>query len=251
MYAGLRCFVTNHARGRDGKPLGRGVCQLDPPPYFPRYFTSMDIRQAFASVDVNSLAKILHGIWGNTSNLDEITQFLSLFCFRQGTGLIQGAPASTDLFNLYMEHLVDKRMRAFCEAHGICYTRYVDDMLFSRNEPIGKALRWQLAQVVEEAGLQIQHSKTQVLDLKKGPCIINGIGVRLPCNTFMPRAKLRKLRGMLYLFAKKRNIRQRDVAGHYGFFAAATSGCMGTLSVGEEKIRKLYCTYIRGDWFGD
>ena len=59
----------------------------------------------------------------------QLSWYIAQFCTRQGS-LPQGAPTSPLLSNLVFAPL-DLRIEAYCQAKGITYTRYADDLIFS------------------------------------------------------------------------------------------------------------------------
>ncbi len=165
-----------------------------------KYFYWIDTKNAYLNVDGKLLAQALAIIDQNLDGQEnEIYEFLKKYFLSENGGLIIGGPASPDLFNIYGAHLIDHKMGKLCDQFGIKYTRYLDDLIFSSNLVIGGRKRQAIRRIIIEAGLTINHRKTRIYDLRKGPVAINGIGLRLGGATFLPRHYLRKLRGLLHL----------------------------------------------------
>lgn len=218
-YDGRRTYhIRRHTRGKDGKEIARGVCQISPPPTFPRYLFKLDIANAYGSVEIDTMSHLVYEVdkrLGGLSPLEDIRHFLEKFCFvPRGNGLITGAPSSLDLFNLYGEKYLDCFIREWGVPRGIVYTRYVDDLLFSSEQPFGKKRRKVMRGFIERAGFRVNDRKVRLVDLEKGPAVICGIGVRADGSCFLPRRKFRRLRGMFHLLQQgKLDAAQKQLFG--------------------------------------
>ena len=105
-----------------------------------RYIYTLDIKDAFPSVKRDVLAETLFRLDPDLGESpDEIAGFLDGYCFdaRRG-GLVIGAPASPDLFNIYAAEVLDRRLADLIKRHGLRYTRYIDDLTFSSKNTIGR-----------------------------------------------------------------------------------------------------------------
>ncbi len=197
---------------------------------FPRHFFLVDISGAYQSVDPEKLVEVLcvadRELGGSRS---QVRVFLDLYCLsRREGGLLVGAPASPDLFNLYCEVLLDPSLRDLCRKYNLTYTRYLDDITFSSlQQPIGKKKRRALRAVIDAVGFALSPSKTQVLDLRKGPIFINGVGVREDGQCFLPRHAVDELRGLLHLALTAEQVdhwkEYRRIHGKMGMFKALTN----------------------------
>ncbi len=187
------------------------------------FFYVTDLEHAYQSVRPETLAEILSEripqffVRGPQMLLGfaaarRTLEFLSGYCIAPEGGLIVGAPTSQDLFNLYADVVLDRRLGPMCEAWGVTYTRYLDDITFSATTPIGKRKRAAIRDVVEEAGFSISHPKSHVFDLRRGPVVINGIGLELGGRLFLPRAYLNRTKGLLLLM-RKGKVKRAVVAG--------------------------------------
>lgn len=185
-----------------------------------RYFYLTDIKHAFQSVDEKKLAAILYGICQQEKE-KEILAFLRKYCLSPRGGLIVGASASPDLFNIYTGTVIDKDLGNLCEKYKIIYTRYSDDLTFSSNMPIGKKKRKAIRKIIKEAGFEINHRKSAVYDLRKGPITINGVGLKFGGRIFLPRHFLRKINGMINEAARGK-IEPSKIHGTIGIFKQLT-----------------------------
>jgi RNA-directed DNA polymerase len=79
--------------------------------------------------------------------------------------LPQGAPTSPMLANLAV-HALDVHLSDMCRKLGWTYTRYADDLAFSRIDEVQRSSAMQLVKLVELAlktfGLTVRHSKTSI-----------------------------------------------------------------------------------------
>jgi hypothetical protein len=195
-----------------------------------RYFYQTDLKNAYSSVPLERLANILVSLepkW----KLDEVRETLARYCFeKSGMGLIVGAPASPKLFNIYAWQTIDILLAEFWpymndrgRIFGKQYSRYLDDLTFSSPELITDGVRRMIRQVIERAGFQVNHRKSAVLDLKKGPVVITGVGLEYRSNKsarlFLPRHYLKRMNGLLHLAIKgDSRVSHSQVEGLMGVF---------------------------------
>jgi hypothetical protein len=172
-----------------------------------------DFKDAYPSVDVERLALLLTFIfryseYGVTYTLDNFAHSeLAHFQIRQdplfkhmhgfvvfafagllGRGLAVGGPLSPLLLNLYCEVFLDSRLRRYfykkynmlTPSRNVVYTRYVDDLVFSRGTPIGEGIRSDIRQFIEDAGFMVNHLKSHVRWRAKGTIFITKIGMHEP-----------------------------------------------------------------------
>ena len=211
-----------------------------------RFIYVLDLKDAYEHVECKGMSEILYEL-DPKLNKEETQQFLLTYCFRTlGVGLIMGAPASPDLFNIYASALIDQPLRSLIEKHRLTYTRYLDDLTFSsKEEPIGKIKRRTTRRVIESAGFAISHHKSRIFDLEKEPAVINGIGLELGGRTFLPRHYLKRLRGLLYTgIARPGDKKLRaKIGGMMGLFNHLTNTQQPNKT--EETILELWNKYKR------
>ncbi|MDZ7798668.1 MAG: reverse transcriptase domain-containing protein [Patescibacteria group bacterium] len=192
-----------------------------------RYLYIFDIAKAFPSVNIEKLAQIIcqidPGLFGQEKL---VSHFLSSYCQHPNGGLVIGANASPALFNLYAGILIDSPLSSLCQKYSLLYSRYSDDLIFSaKSHPIGRGKRRAIRQVVIKAGFSIQHSKAKVIDLNKGPVVINGIGIKRNGDLYIPRSYLRKIRGLIHLARENPDLRPmvHGLMGNFWTFTSTTS----------------------------
>lgn len=164
-----------------------------------RYIYHLDLRDAYHTINLNTLAEILLSLEGQlplNTEVEMARTFLENYCASCSGGLAVGAPASPDLFNIYASAVLDRVLAPVVARYGMTYTRYIDDLVFSAAEVIGEKKRSNIRSIIESAGFSISHRKTHVWDLMKGPVVVNGVGLELGGRIFVPqqfRWKTKKL----------------------------------------------------------
>ena len=167
---------------------------------FNRYLVLLDISSAYNAVRMDRLVEVLLSADPELVPIKErVENFLHDYCMDpRSKGLVTGAPASPELFNLYCEVLIDRPLRELCEKYSLVYTRYLDDMTFSSLGPIGRKKRRALLAVIRSVGFSISDKKARVIDLRKGPATVNGVGICLDGRIFLPRRTLTHIRGVIH-----------------------------------------------------
>jgi len=215
-----------------------------------RFFYQTDIKNAFGSVSLDRLTEILSSIrkeW----NSEILKSFLEKFFFSSQGGLVVGGPASPLLFNIYAAKVLDEPLNKLWSQRGRVYTRYCDDLTFSSLGPISASLRREIRQVIEEAGFQVNHRKSTLIDLKKKNVVICGVGLEYRkgrrARIFLPRHYLKRLKGLLYLIVKDRIwVNPQIIEGMFGVIAPHLQRKRErgeTLSRREQELLELYIKY--------
>jgi RNA-directed DNA polymerase len=194
-----------------------------------RYLYLLDLHSAYDNVDVGKLSKILARLESGLSGLlfsdptdvAQIYCFLKRYCMSPSGGLMTGAPSSPDLFNIYADERLDRPISRTIRKWGLTYSRYLDDLTFSSDSPIGERKRAAILNIIRAAGFDISYRKAKVYDLTKSAVSINGIGLDLNGRTFVPRHFLRKINHTIYL-AKLGLVSPERVAGYMGVYWSST-----------------------------
>lgn len=168
-----------------------------------RYFLLLDIKNAYETVDLDRLIEVFLGLdpdipRDSLFGSELLKNFLGAFCFAETGGLRTGAPASPDLYNIYLAVLLDYDLSELCRKYGLTYTRYLDDITLSSKTVIGTRKRKAILSLIRSAGLVIHDSKTQLLDLKRGSVKITGFTLTSDRRIILPRSYLGKIRGFLH-----------------------------------------------------
>lgn len=206
-----------------------------------RFFYITDIAHAYPSVDLDRLTKLLTLVfryesyqldsgysirWFASNPLaqemmisdpmyDRMREFVRIaFAGAEDRGLAIGGPLSPYLLNLYCEVFVDSKLRKLCERVGsrenpernITYTRYVDDLVFSRDVIISSDFRKEIRSIVESAGFSVNHRKSKVLDATMGTVFVTKVGIEGTGNDAVirfPKEKRRRLEGIIRSYLSK------------------------------------------------
>ena len=147
-----------------------------------RYFYQLDFANAYSQVDAAKLARLIIDGRGTYKEIEAAQAVLETYCLAPtGTGLARGGPLSPYLFNLYCEEL-DWELQGYTDTRGITYTRYLDDLTFSRPDnrfPIRDTItapeRADIRTIIEHNGLTLNPAKTRVSDVHDAPVIITGL----------------------------------------------------------------------------
>ncbi|MAQ77419.1 hypothetical protein CL684_02750 [Candidatus Campbellbacteria bacterium] len=211
-------------------------------PFYPRYWFMTDISNAYGNVKLDLLIEATREYFIEIIEEEMIEQFFLRYCMSEDGGLVVGAPLSPLLFNIYCEKKIDESLRKYCDMHSITYSRYLDDLTFSSEFPIGRKKRKKLLNIVREGEFQINIKKTHLGDLHKKAIEINGIGLRKTSSSyviFTPRHYLSHIRGLLNLVLKeKTNISPQIIHGKMGLFLSVSKG--RKLNRTEQKVLELY-----------
>jgi hypothetical protein len=119
-----------------------------------RFVSSYDIRDCFPSVTPRLVRAALRKYQLSARTIDDIIVLTML-----NGGLPQGAPTSPALLSIAVAGMDDRLARA-AAAHGISYTRYVDDIFVSGNRSV-KFFGREVGAAVGLVGLRINLSKSK------------------------------------------------------------------------------------------
>lgn len=209
-----------------------------------RFFYLLDLKSAYRHV---SLVKLANVICKADSSLGgqkkDVRNFLKNYCVSKFGGLPMGAPASPDLFNLYCLFLLDKPIEKILVKYRLVYTRYLDDLTFSASLPITRKIRKEIRAVIKRAGFSINHLKSEVSDLKKGPIFINGIGLEFGGRVFVPRNFTDSIQGLIHKGLQGHFDLWPQIEGAMGVFYGITN--RKRLNWTERKVVKEYQKFRR------
>lgn len=203
-----------------------------------RYSYVTDLASAYPSVDLDKLSLLLlyilrHKRYGPDYSLDMFARnelahlalrtdplYAKLYAFvafafggLYGVGLAVGGNLSPLLLNLYCEVFLDSRLRAYLvkaedkrfPERTVTYTRFVDDLVFSRGIPIPFWARAEIRKTIEDAGFKVNHRKSKVLDRTMGTVFVTKVGMRVTAECaadakailVFPQKKRRRLHGII------------------------------------------------------
>lgn len=189
-----------------------------------RFYYLTDIHDAYHQVDGLALAWLITSLhpWLNGKE-QEVLAWLEKYCLdpKEG-GLRVGAPTSPDLFNLYTAYYLDRRLSRLCQEKNLIYSRYLDDLTFSCRQRITNRTRKEIRTIIGKAGFSVSHRKSQVLDIQKGPVVINGVGLTKNGDLFLPRHVTRRIAGFLHSADPACKMDQDKANGLIGLYASVS-----------------------------
>ncbi len=149
-----------------------------------KYFLRIDIKDFFPSI-TDSIIKheLEHFMVFDTQKDKEKILNLVSDVVTYNDVIPQGAPSSPIISNLVMIR-IDQRITKYCQALGISYTRYADDMLFSSNAFDFNIKKWfikKIKYIISSNNLKLNYSK---IKYGNGEIALNGYvvsdnGIRL------------------------------------------------------------------------
>lgn len=129
-----------------------------------------------------------------------------------GVGLAVGGNLSPYLLNLYCEVFLDSRIRYYCARKKIhldpktklTYTRYVDDLVFTRGIIFSDDTKREIRRIIEDAGFKENDLKTKNLSIDQGTVFVTKVGLRVDPKDMegksiivFPQKKRRRLHGII------------------------------------------------------
>jgi hypothetical protein len=179
-----------------------------------RYVARFDIKDCFPSV---SLAHVKRALARAGLNPAITSLVASLVTFKGG--LPQGAPTSMAILNAVLAP-IDGRLSDAALAHGVTYTRYVDDICVSGNTTLGffeRAVRLELANV----RLKLSPQKTRYWRPGRTPVVAGiAIGRTLRAQPTYLRKVRKLLDAVVQSGAVPSEALMKTVRGHIAYMLA-------------------------------
>ena len=156
-----------------------------------RWIFQFDIKNAFPSVDIKFLRRILE------RQIEEQPVDLILKITTHKQGLPQGAPTSPFLFYLFLLGSgLFRNLQHF--SYERSFSCYVDDFVLSSNSLISESLQEQLLKIVERYGFVINQRKTTLHDCRHGAVIVAGISIDGTGKIRLPQKTIKRWRGLIF-----------------------------------------------------
>ncbi len=187
---------------------------------------NMDVKDFFPSVSYRRVK----GLFRTLGYSEQLATIFALLCTEPQTRettldnqqyhvaigerrLPQGAPTSPALTNILCWGM-DRRFEGMARALGWTYTRYADDLTFSKKDgtkrDTGRIL-WQAKQIVENEGFVVHPNKIKVMR-RNARQEVTGVVVNEKPN--IPRAKLKQFRAVLHHIETKGLVGAHFGQGH-------------------------------------
>lgn len=179
-----------------------------------RWIYSVDIKDFFPTTPT---LKVVEGL-KRLGYPEHGAGIIGKICSYQGF-LSQGSPASPVLSNLAFID-AEKELNTLAQTHGLRYTRYADDMVFSGQSDFPNEIKGKVCSIIESHGWRVSKKKEKFIDhlnqLKVYGLLVQGIVPRLP------KVYRNKLRTFKYLLGKGK-IKEQDISRVQGHLAYAKS----------------------------
>lgn len=120
--------------------------------------------------------------------------------------LPQGAPTSPALAN-HLCHGLDRRLSGLASSLGAQYSRYADDLTFSGDPHIAKALRAKVPEIVSEEGLRLNPAKSRMMSNTQRQSV-TGLTVNQHIN--FPRKRFDRLKAIIHACGQPDDTRLKD-----------------------------------------
>jgi len=196
-------YVFGFVSGRSAVDAAQKHCNSN-------WIYSVDIKDFFSTTDEGVVKHALLEIGYSQKACDLI---VPLCCYLNN--LAQGSPASPVLSNLVMK-LVDEQLFALSVEHGVTFTRYADDIVFSGSSVFPEVLKENVKNIFEETCWELSANKEYFSDATKGQrlkvhgLLVNGEKARL---TKGYRNKLRAYKHLINS-GKVKDADLRRLVGH-------------------------------------
>lgn len=171
-----------------------------------RFIFSFDLKDAFPSVNIPKLKKILSKkiLREEVANTEDEANRLANLVIALTTcnGILpQGAPTSPYLFYVYLleENLIYHLFR--CRPRGLQgweVSCYVDGVVISSQKLIPPDIQEKIIKTVEGLGFRINEKKIWLRDCRQGAPLITGIRVDGKGRISLSKKKIRRWRGIIH-----------------------------------------------------
>lgn len=153
-----------------------------------------DIVNFFPSITIASVTKVFDAA-GYPPN---VASMLAKICTRDGQ-VPQGAPSSPRLSNVIFEP-VDRELEALASQHGLTYSRYVDDIIFSGDPETLKRMKSAIRSLLLSFDFRMNERKSFVQLGKKK--IVTGISIGMG-SLKVPRRRRREYARSIFTNIKR------------------------------------------------
>ncbi|MGB1216351.1 MAG: reverse transcriptase family protein [Saprospiraceae bacterium] len=192
-----RSIITNAE-----KHLGKeAIINIDLKDFFPS-LTFRRVKGLFRAMGYSEQISVILTLLCTEPNVDEVEMDGETYYVSKGERhLPQGAPTSPAITNLICNKL-DRRMEGLANSFAFTYSRYADDMTFSKdeiNDSTFKKIMGGIKMIISEENFTIHPDKIQIM--RKGSRReVTGIVINEKLS--VPRKKLKNFRAVLHKIEK-------------------------------------------------
>ncbi len=200
-------FVPEKSIITNAKPhLGKDfIVNIDLQNFFPT-ITYKRIKGMFRSLGYSEQISIIFSLLCSEPEIDKIELDGEIYYVAKGERFLpQGAPTSPAITNIICNKM-DRRMEGMANKYGFTYSRYADDMTFSKEEEDNNGFKKILGNarnIVEDENFKIHPKKIHIMR-KGSKKIVTGIVVNEKLS--VPRKKLKRFRSVLHLVEKNKSL---------------------------------------------
>lgn len=211
-----------------------------------RHFYILDLHNAYSQMKTEDLVSVFCELHPSCPSA-KLEKALKCYFMDKNDGLLRGAPASPDLFNMGLKPL-DEDFLELCRRNGWEGTRYMDDICISAYDCFKSSERKSVRRVIENAGFELNHRKSRLLDINKKPIKITGLILDKDGRISVPRKYKAKLKAVLYKALQgDEKISEAKVRGRWGHFSYIhlRMGQCQRLTRDDREIVRMYGQYRR------
>src|SRR5690554_282920 len=174
-YLGTYCNIAENAKPHTGK----------------KHLLNIDLKDFFPSISAHRVKSVLSSSYFNFN--EQIATALTLLTTYEGK-LPIGTPTSPVISNFVCIQL-DADLKKFCEANGLQFTRYADDLTFSSDTLISNDIVLDIINLIKKNGFEINEKKLRLKSSNRKQTV-TGLTVNKKVN--IDRKLLKKIRAMLH-----------------------------------------------------
>lgn len=218
-----------------------------------KWILKMDIKDFFNSVPYNSIEEVIKKVCLRLNKSEKLAEYLSLVTLN--SKLPTGASTSSHIANACFLP-ADKNIKSLCNAFGVDYTRYVDDLTFSSYSSENlKIIESKVKKILNFYGYKTNQKKTKYISDNKQQnilgLVVNNYKVRLS------KEFKRKIRAMLhsyFVFISKKNKdikylawnekRKQSLKGYLAYIKHTDRAFYNQLKIYSNQLANRYCVEV-------
>ena len=217
-----------------------------------KWILKMDIKDFFNSVPYKSIEEVIKKVCLRLNKSEKYSEYLSLVTVN--SKLPTGAPTSSHIANVCFLP-VDNYIQALCNAYGVDYTRYVDDLTFSSySRETLKNIENEVKEILNFYGYKTNQKKTKYISDNKRQnilgLVVNDYKVRLDKDF---KRKIRAILHSYYVFnSSSKDIkhlawdekREQSLKGYLSYIKHTDAAFYNQLKEYSKKLESKYCVKI-------
>lgn len=167
---------------------GRKILNHVTPHLGKRTVVCMDLTNCFPNIT----EKRVKEVWISLGYSDELAEMLTRATTYRGY-LPQGSPTSSLLCNFALNDMA-RELRLLLTRNGLSYTQYIDDICFSGDDKVARAMINEVYKITYRYNQKINRGKTEIWDSKHKQTVM---GLVVNSRTRIDDAYINKLKGRI------------------------------------------------------